>query len=242
MSTPPADLRQLRAALADWTGLDAAALGIVGNAAHTWGYHLGRDRIYTIPPGRGDRDPSVRHARDRAGLDDNASAIDIGAHARIRALGAYLLSAVLAGGTGTADICELIAERSNGSHIWAWDRAGGVSGVPSSTERPHHLHVSYRRDSRGRDKVALFRTFYEPMEEPMRTLFSTGERLRTFPTGTPYYTSPTATKPAGTITDEHVVYEIVADLRVGDVEAGAVEWLLVDGGGAGRPMRYVRAA
>lgn len=241
MSSAPIDLRRARAYICEATGLSAAAVGIVGDAGHTWGYHLGRDRIYTIPPGRGDRDPSVRHARDRDGLTDDASALDIGWHGRLPELGRYLLGIVQSGDLAGRDICELIAERADGTHLWSWSRSGGLSGTPHVDIRYHHLHVSYRRDSRERDKVELYRDFYEP-EATMRTIWTTGERLRTFAAGTPYYRDPEAVTPMGTITDERVVYEVLGDLRAGDVSTGSVEWWLIDGGGSGQPARYVRAA
>lgn len=240
MSDAPADLRAARAYICAQSGLTARDVGIVGNAAHTWGYHLGRDRIYTIPPGRGDRDPSVRHARDRAGLTDDASALDIGWHDRLPGLGRHLLAAVLDGKPDTGDVCELIAENADGSHLWGWSRSGGLSGSPRSTARYHHLHVSYRRDSRSRDKTALYRAYYEP-EGTMRPIFGTGQRLRTFDAGTPYYADPGDSKALSTISDPHVVYEIAGELRKGDQQSGAAEWLLIDGGGSGQPLRYVRA-
>jgi hypothetical protein len=239
MSDAPADLRRVRVYLVDVAGLATSAVGIVGDASHTWGYHLGRDRIYRIPPGRGDRDPSVQHKRDRAGLDDNASALDIGRHAKLTGLGRYLLRTVLDDSHPAAsDICELIAETGAGTHLWAWSRTRGLSGTPYADTPYHHLHVSWRRDSRDRDKVDIFARYYEP-EATMRSIYSTGERLRTFAPGTPYYRDPEPdAAQLGTLEDPHVVYEIVGELRDA---AGEPEWWMLDGGGAGQPMRYVRA-
>ena len=76
MSSSPQSLRQLGTY---WTAQGGVNLGVVGNAAHTYGYHLGRDRIYDGGgPGKGDRDYSVQTRRDKAGLSDAASAIDLG--------------------------------------------------------------------------------------------------------------------------------------------------------------------
>ena len=74
MSYTPRTLQDLGAY---WTGQGGVNLGVVGDAGHTVGYHLGRDRIYG-PGGQGDDDYSVKHPRDMAGLSGAASAIDLG--------------------------------------------------------------------------------------------------------------------------------------------------------------------
>jgi hypothetical protein len=63
--------------LATTWGDPTSQFGVVGNTAHVMGYHLGRDRIYTIPPGSSGADYSIQTARDKAGLSDAAAAIDI---------------------------------------------------------------------------------------------------------------------------------------------------------------------
>jgi hypothetical protein len=157
VSTVPATLAQLATYL---DGQGVPVLGIVGNAAHTSGYHLGRDRIYRIPPGKGDADYSVRTARDKAGLTNAAAAIDIGRFPRLIGLGRHLVRECIAG--RETDIREVIAERGDGSHIWRWDRVTGkVTGHFDSDELPHHDHVSWFRDSQGRDKRPVFRSFFE---------------------------------------------------------------------------------
>ena len=45
MSYTPGTLFELRKYLMPRTGLSAGNLGVVGDARHTRGYHLGRDRI-----------------------------------------------------------------------------------------------------------------------------------------------------------------------------------------------------
>lgn len=235
MSTAPLDLRRARAYICERTGLSAASVGIVGNAAHTWGYHLGRDRIYTIPPGRGSRDPSVQAARDRSGLDDNASALDIGRHKQLVDLGHFLYAQ--RGAEDARDVAELIAERGDGTHVWSWRRGGGTSGNPASDELPHHLHVSYYRDSRSRDKVELYRRFYEPEDPDMAlTHYGMGDQRRTFAVGTEVFDQPGGRK-VGTIQSEHIAYRIAAEVR----PEGGGRWWLLDGGTEGDPLRYVKA-
>ena len=89
MTSPPADLLAFRATVQHATGLtDPADVGIVGDGAHqrTGGYHEGRDVLVAIGAfhpsalaGDTREDYSVRLVRDRAGLTDDASAMDIGA-------------------------------------------------------------------------------------------------------------------------------------------------------------------
>lgn len=213
----------------------APVLGIVGDRSHTQGYHLGRDRIYRIPPGRGDRDYSVRHARDRRGLTDDASAIDIGRHRGLIELGRDLYAACRAGDRLAVDVAELIAERGDGTHIWRW-APDGVWGDPASAELPHHLHVSYRRDSRGRSKLPLLAMHYGG--STMDKLYSTGGLARTFAKGTPYYAEPGDTTPVATIQDDRIVYDVVA--QTGDDPNGAPGWGLIDGGGEAGRLRWVR--
>ena len=89
MTNAPADLLALRATVQRLTGLaDPADVGIVGDGLHarTGGYHEGRDVLAAIGgyhPGAAagslSEDYSARLARDRVGLTDDASAMDIGA-------------------------------------------------------------------------------------------------------------------------------------------------------------------
>lgn len=203
MTFAPVSLQNLSSYL---KSQDVPVLGIVGNAAHTYGYHLGRDRIYRIPPGRGDQDYSVRNSRDKAGLSDAAAAMDIGRHDRLIELGRYL--------RGRLDIRELIAERGDGSHIWRWDAVTGkTTGDGASDELPHHLHVSWFRDSQQRDKTAVFRAFYQPPPPPEDIVYSIPESDGPYPAtvkaGTPLYGSATDKTPNTTLNDPSRPYTVV---------------------------------
>jgi hypothetical protein len=241
VSTVPATLAQLDTYL---DGQGVPVLGIVGNAAHTSGYHLGRDRIYRIPPGKGDADYSVRTARDKAGLTNAAAAIDIGRFPRLIGLGRHLVRECIAG--RETDIREVIAERGDGSHIWRWDRVTGkVTGHFDSDELPHHDHVSWFRDSQGRDKRPVFRSFFElpdtGTEEPVYSVI--GQRSAVASAGTPYYSSPDATTPSGTLSSERR-FDLVAQDKPGKLgEPGGPTAFLVDGAGDGAPapMSWIRA-
>lgn len=157
-----------------WRTQGGRSLGIKGDAAHTWGYHLGRNRIFTIPPGRGDRDPSVRHPRDRAGLTNAASAIDLGrlggSIPRLRGFSSWLVTQCRNGAPGTDDIAEIIWT-DTAEVTWYYSSSGGrrVHRLPpdSRAAQTHqgHTHISFYRDSEARDKVSLFRPFFDEEEE-----------------------------------------------------------------------------
>lgn len=147
-----------------WTSAGGTALGIVGDAAHTTGYHLGRDRIYA-PRGRGDDDYSVRATRDRAGLSEAAAAIDLG-HPDLRELRAFthwLLLQIRAGASGTEDIREIIYS-PDGLNVLCWDRERGFESPPIREGNDSHLwhtHISYYRDTIERDKILAVRGYFD---------------------------------------------------------------------------------
>jgi hypothetical protein len=163
MSTAPPTLRALQAFLRTQTGLHAASLGIVGDKKHRKGYHLGRDRIFG-PSGQGHDDYSVKTARDRSGLDDSASAIDIGNFKRLREMSKWIVAQARSDAPDTRDIREIIYS-PDGKKVLRWDRERGVNSRPRTGEADDshrtHTHVSWYRDSESRDKVALYERFFD---------------------------------------------------------------------------------
>jgi hypothetical protein len=162
MTYAPTTIIALRDALIDWTGLGPVSLGIVGDAAHAIhpSYHNGRDRmVWGV-----ENDYSARTDRDRAGLTNAASAIDIGTHRALRDLSAWLVREGRVNAPGTRDIREIIYT-PDGQTVWRWDRERGYNSTPregeADTSHLFHTHVSFYRDSEDRDKVALFKRFYE---------------------------------------------------------------------------------
>ena len=157
MTFAPPTLLELRAYLAPITGLGPASLGIVGDTAHLakgTSYHLGRDQLTSDAYSR-------QTARDKAGLTNAASAIDIGNYAGLRALSLALVKACQS--DATRDIREVIYS-PDGVAVLRWDRERGVASKPvalasTTLNNAHrtHTHVSYYRDSEQRDKVAVFR-------------------------------------------------------------------------------------
>lgn len=174
MSGQPADL----IALADfWIAHDGVHLGIIGNARHCRGYHLGSDRIYgscacrpdgDCVAGLRDNDYSVKTARDKAGLSTHASAIDLGKLAdsftKLHTFSVWLVERARANATGTSDIREIIYS-PDGNIVLRWDRERGINSEPRTGEADAthltHTHISFYRDSRSRDKVRIFAPYFE---------------------------------------------------------------------------------
>lgn len=174
MSYAPATLLQARTYLKSRTGLGDGALGIVGDSLHTYGYHLGADRLKA-------GDYSRQTARDRAGLTDAASALDIGSFGRLRELTAFLVREARAGHLG--DVRELIGPGSDG-RAYRHDHLSGWKPERQSKGNSHewHLHVSFYRDSEHRSKVDMFRRYFEPSTEGITTMLckkgDRGEHVR----------------------------------------------------------------
>ncbi|HEU5110201.1 MAG TPA: hypothetical protein VFT95_16800, partial [Micromonosporaceae bacterium] len=145
--------------------LDPAEVGIVGDTAHADGgdsYHLGHDQIRA----RGGRPRySVDESpRDQAGLDERASALDVGwffvrvagkAHT-LRTFSVWLVAQCKAGTPDTAGIREVIYS-PDGIVVKRWDRLG----VRAGGDRSHltHTHISKFRDADGHQIAALMRRY-----------------------------------------------------------------------------------
>lgn len=153
MSYAPQSLLDVREYLRSRTGLSLASLGIVGDQAHTYGYHLGRDRLPAD-------DYSRRTARDKAGLTNAAAALDIGNFGRLRELTAHLVRWARNGRLG--DVREIIGPGSDG-RAYRWDHLSGWSAVRRAAGDSHewHTHISFYRDSEQRSKEPPFRAFFE---------------------------------------------------------------------------------
>ncbi len=143
--------------------LSAVELGIVGDDAHAnsgTSYHLGADALkpsaYSI----------VESPRDRNGLSDAASALDVGWFAivvkgktwTLRDLSSWLVGQCRTGAPDTGDIREIIYS-PDGKIVKRWDRLG----IRSSGDDSHltHTHISWHRDSERRDKTALFTRWFQ---------------------------------------------------------------------------------
>jgi hypothetical protein len=141
--------------------LDPAEVGIVGDVAHAasgTSYHLGKSQL------RAGSYSVVESLRDKRGLTDAAAALDIGEFRvsvgakfhTLRTFSAWLVVQCSMGAPDTADIREVIYSL-DGQTVKRWDRLKKRTSGPSSHRT--HTHISYFRDSEGRDKTALFRRY-----------------------------------------------------------------------------------
>lgn len=168
MTYAPARLLALRNYLMPRTGLSAGNLGIVGDAAHAVRatYHNGRDRFAASGLDTCAENYTICTARDRAGLTNAAAAMDIGNHPDLRKLSRWLVARCRENAPGTRDIREVIYS-PNGVQVLRWDRERGVQSLPVAEPQldpSHrwHTHVSWYRDSELRDKLIVFKPYYEP--------------------------------------------------------------------------------
>lgn len=160
MTTAPPTLLAVRSLLQQHLGLAAAALGITGDAAHRGGYHCGRDRVVS-----GDYSV-VESERDRSGLSDYASALDIGSWSRsvagkrhdLRSMSLWIVAQCKAGAADARDIREVIYS-PDGQVVRRWDRLG--RRITGDSSHLWHTHVSYHRDAitAGRDQTGLMRRY-----------------------------------------------------------------------------------
>ncbi|CAM3460645.1 hypothetical protein [Stackebrandtia soli] len=156
MTYAPRSLMDARAYIIDAFGISGASVGIVGDPAHRGGYHCGSDRTVT-----GDYSV-VESIRDKHGLTQAASALDVGMFSRggrnLRHFSLWLVDQCKRGAPDTADIREVIYS-PDGRVVKRWDRLGRRSSGDDS--HLWHTHISYHRDSESRDKLSLFKRYIE---------------------------------------------------------------------------------
>ena len=161
-----------------WTAKGGVNLGVVGNTRHCVGYHLGRDRIFSNCACRPDgdcvaglkyNDYSVIKTRDQAGLNDAASAIDLGklngTLTGLQTFSRWLVARCQANVAGSNDIREIIYS-PDGTAVRRWDQvtrtiyvAGDGTNQGDNSHRLH-THISFYRDSQARDKRPLFEPYF----------------------------------------------------------------------------------
>lgn len=162
MTSAPANLTAL---MAYWVKQGGVNLGIVGDAPHVAGgtsYHLGKDDL------RPDA-YSIQTARDKAGLSQYASAVDLGklggGYPKLRKFSAWLVNQCRHNAPDTRDVREVIYS-PDGVTVLRWDRERGIASDPRDGEADNshrtHTHISYYRDSRLRGQTGPFRRYFEP--------------------------------------------------------------------------------
>jgi hypothetical protein len=140
--------------------LEPAEVGIVGDAAHRGGYHCGEDRVVR-------NDYSVVESwRDKVGLGEDASALDVGLFEvrvggrthNLHTFSTWCVAQCVADTPDSRDIREIIYS-PDGKVVRRWDRLRKrVSGDDSHL---WHTHFSFFRDSikANRDQTPLFRRY-----------------------------------------------------------------------------------
>lgn len=159
MSFAPGRILEVRHLFQAVTDLSNVQLGVVGSATHAnkgTSYHLGKDLLkasaYSI----------VESLRDKRGLSDAASALDIGYFTiktsrgtfRNRDMTKWIVAECKADAPDTRDIREIIYS-PDGRVVKRYD----ALGMRSSGDDSHlsHDHFSWFRDSEKRDKTSIFR-------------------------------------------------------------------------------------
>jgi hypothetical protein len=166
MTYAPASIKAAQVYLRDQTGLPWVSLGIVGDEDHRGGYHCGWDRR-RIVNGKLSDYAWTESSRDSGHRTDAASALDIGKFTKgdknLRTFSVWLVQQCKAGAPDTRDIREVIYS-PDGKTVKRWDRLGKrTSGDDSHLD---HTHISYHRDSEARDKVGLFKRYFEGGSSP----------------------------------------------------------------------------
>lgn len=151
-----------------WIAHGGVNLGVVGDTKHQAkgvSYHLGRDQLR-------DDAYSIELPRDKNGLSSAASAIDLGklngTRANLRAFSGWLVAQCMADPKVRKDIREIIYT-ADGKTV---QRYSGVDNKihtgPGNGDLTHlsHTHISFFRDSEARNKVGIFRPFFEPAWGP----------------------------------------------------------------------------
>lgn len=171
VTTVPPELAKARRIFLDKIpNMDPLSMGIKGDGDHTKtgsSYHLGEDEL------RPDSYSIVESSRDRNGLDNDASAMDIGEFSikgadgkthTLRTFSVWLVGECERGAADTRDIREVIYS-PDGKVVKRWDQLKIRSTGPSS--HLIHTHVSKFRDASGATFVALFTRYFAEIEDDM---------------------------------------------------------------------------
>ncbi len=171
MTQAPKSIKELASF---WDEHGGRNLGIVGDTKHKQGgtsYHLGRSDLIAGAY-------STKLKRDRKGLTESASALDLGRlHKRIGKLRKFSNWLVAQAEAGlTPDIREIIWS-PDGIEVRRWDshldkvivslrrhKDGSIHVVNEANgDASHfwHTHISFYRDSRLRPKVEYFQPFFD---------------------------------------------------------------------------------
>jgi hypothetical protein len=146
-----------------WIDQGGRNLGVVGDAKHAAkgvSYHLGRDQLLKDAY-------SIQTKRDKDGLSNAASAIDLGRLRKtlpnLRAFSRWLVARCMDDTSVRRDIREIIYT-PDGKRV---QRYSGIENkIFTGPGNGDDSHLTHTRDSEARDKVEVFRPFFEPVWGP----------------------------------------------------------------------------
>lgn len=151
MTSAPSCLLSARRELLDHLGpygLQPLEVGIVGDVNHIGGYHVGKAQVKRNAEGTITDYSVVESSRDRAGLSEFASALDVGTFAykthNLRTFSLWCVEQCIAKAPDTRDIREIIYS-PDGVTVKRWDRLG-IRGSGDLSHRGH-THFSFFRDA-----------------------------------------------------------------------------------------------
>lgn len=219
-----------------WKAQGGVNLGIVGDASHQakgTSYHLGADDLAAGAYSR-------QTARDKAGLSNAASAIDLGrlggSLGELRAFSVWLVDRARANAPGTSDLREIIYS-PDGSRVLRWDRERGYQSAPrpGEADASHltHTHVSWYRDAQRRDHVTAFRPYFDQEAADVRLTTVKGEDWRAGADVT-MFAEPDPAAPVVTVLPAGAIVRTIAEA----VGADKGSWRLTELAGKAAWFRY----
>ena len=205
MTYNPATLHDLGAF---WTAQGGVNLGVVGDTSHIakgTSYHLGKSQLVATAY-------SIQTARDKAGLTEAASAIDLGkldgSLANLRTFSKWFVGQCRVNAPGTSDIREFIYS-PDGVTVLRWDRQRGYASAPrageADTSHFGHSHASWYRDAEKRDHTTAFRPYFAVVAPPVgggtvdQFITFAKPKVATVPTGTWIYDNEACAAAPGNI-------------------------------------------
>lgn len=160
-----------------WKAHDGVPLGIVGDVAHQekgTSYHLGRDDLAPLAYSR-------RTARDRAGLSNAASAIDLGrlddSLTELWDFSAWFAGKCQQDDPAYRDVREVIFWSPTRGRVVGWSDLAPKGLINDYGDGSHrtHTHISFYRDSEARPKSGLFAPYFNGGDPSMIPVLSSSD-------------------------------------------------------------------
>ncbi len=159
-TTPPQRISDLSKFWKEQRGRNLGIVGDPGHIAKGTSYHLGKDELLLTAY-------SIRNQRDKTGLTNAASAIDLGKlHGKfvyLQVFSCWLVRQCMTDRDIRHDVREIIYT-ADGLTVQRY------SGIDNKIHKGRgngdlthlkHTHISFFRDSEAREKVSLFKPFFQ---------------------------------------------------------------------------------